>query len=67
MTTRIIDAGSYSVHIGAGLRNEFAALIASAAPAHKFAVVTDDNVGPHYASALIDGLGAHGTVSRRKL
>ncbi|MDB4915593.1 MAG: 3-dehydroquinate synthase [Gemmatimonadetes bacterium] len=63
MGVRSINAGGYAVHIGAGLRHEFAARIAASAPAHTYAVITDDNVGPHYAAPLIDALGAHGTVS----
>lgn len=63
MTTRIIDAGGYSVHIGAGLRKDFASHIVAVAPAHRFAVITDDNVGPLYAAALVTALEAHGAVS----
>jgi len=54
--TRVVDAGSYRVVIGAGLRREFASRVAEVAPAHRYAVVTDSNVGPHYASALVASL-----------
>ena len=63
MTTRTIDAGGYAVHIGAGLRREFAAHITSVAPAHAYAVVTDDNVGPRYAAELVAALARHARVS----
>jgi 3-dehydroquinate synthase len=60
---RTINAGSYSVRIAPRLRNEFAAEIVAVAPAHRFAVVTDVHVGPHYADALVAALSAHGRVS----
>jgi 3-dehydroquinate synthase len=63
MTIRSIGAGGYTVHVGAGLRADFAARIARVAPAHAYAVVTDDNVGPLYAAALAAALEAHGRVS----
>src|SRR5829696_4536922 len=62
-TTRVVDAGGYRVTIGAGLRHELAALVAGAAPAHHFAVVTDDRVGPHYAAPLAAGLARHGRAT----
>ena len=58
--THVIDAGGYRVTIGAGLRREFGALVASAAPAHHYAVVSDDAVAPHYAEALVALLARHG-------
>jgi 3-dehydroquinate synthase len=58
-----VDAGTYRVVIGAGLRHEFAPLIANAAPAHHFAVVSDDQVAPHYAAELVDALAAQGRSS----
>jgi 3-dehydroquinate synthase len=60
---RTIDAGAYMVHIASGLREQFAMQIVAAAPAHRFAVVTDANVGPLYAAALVEALQAHGRVS----
>ena len=62
-TVRTIDAGSYAVRIAPGLRHDFAAEIVAVAPAHRFAVVTDVHVGPHYADALVASLAAHGRVS----
>lgn len=60
---RTVDAGSYVVHMEPGLRHRFAALIASVAAAHRFAIVTDGHVGPLYADALVASLAAHGRVS----
>ena len=60
---RTVDAGSYTVHMEPGLRHRFAALIASVAAAHRFAIVTDEHVGPHYADALLAALATHGRVS----
>ena len=58
-----LDAGSYVVRIGAGLRGRVAEEIVAAAPAHRYAVVTDVNVQPLYADALLADLSEHGGVS----
>jgi 3-dehydroquinate synthase len=60
---RAVDAGSYRVTIAAGLRHAFASRIVEAAPAHRYAIVSDDNVAPHYADALAEALGKHGRTS----
>jgi 3-dehydroquinate synthase len=60
---RVVDAGSYRVSIGAGLRREFATLIAQVAPAHHYAVVSDSEVAPLYADALVAALGRTGAAS----
>ena len=65
--TRVVDAGDYRVTIGAGLRHEFAALVAAAAPAHHYAVVTDDDVAPHYADAIVAGLARHGRATAHRM
>lgn len=61
--SRTIDAGPYEVRIAAGLRSEFAAIIAAVAPAHCYAVITDDQVGPLHADALVRALAGHGRAS----
>ncbi|MFL5608118.1 MAG: 3-dehydroquinate synthase [Gemmatimonadaceae bacterium] len=61
--TRAVDAGSYRVIIGAGLRRAFASWIVDAAPAHRFAVVSDADVAPLYADALVSDLGRHARTS----
>jgi 3-dehydroquinate synthase len=58
--SRTIDAGPYEVRISAGLRSEFASIIATVAPAHCYAVITDDRVGPLHAGPLMDALASHG-------
>jgi 3-dehydroquinate synthase len=65
--SRVVDAGDYHVTIGAGLRHDFAALIAEAAPAHHFAIVSDDEVAPHYGAPLAAGLGRHGRASVHRM
>lgn len=61
--SRVVDAGSYRVLIGADLRHEFARHIAEVARAHRYAVITDGNVAPHYASALVKALAPLGGTS----
>jgi 3-dehydroquinate synthase len=61
--SRVVDAGSYRVVIGAGLRQEFVSRIASVARAHRYAVISDGNVAPHYAGALVESLAALGGTS----
>ena len=65
--TRVVDAGDYRVIIGAGLRHEFAALITDTASAHHYAVVSDGDVAPHYAAALVTDLGRHGRTSEHRM
>lgn len=60
---RSVDAGSYLVRIAAGLRDQFASQIVAAAPAYRYAVISDVNVAPHYADALVESLRAHGRAS----
>jgi 3-dehydroquinate synthase len=60
---REIDAGSYRVTVAAGLRHRFARAIADAAPAHHYAIVSDDAVAPLYAEPLVLALAAHAPVS----
>src|SRR5690348_9653283 len=61
--SRVVDAGSYRVLIGAGLRHELARHVAEVARAHRYAVVTDSNVAPHYADPLVQSLAALGSTS----
>jgi 3-dehydroquinate synthase len=59
----VIDAGDYRVTIGRGLRAQFGTSIARAAPAHAYAVVTDSNVAPLYADALVRDLDEESRAS----
>jgi len=61
--SRVVDAGSYRVLIGAGLRHDFASQIASVARAHRYAVVSDSNVAPRYANALVESLAPRGATT----
>jgi 3-dehydroquinate synthase len=61
--SRVVDAGSYRVVIGAGLRHEFAGRIGETARAHRYAVISDSNVAPHYAGALVQSLAPLGETS----
>jgi len=63
MSAREIDAGTYKVVVAAGLRHEYARHIVEAAPAHHYAIVSDADVGPHYAEPLVLALAAHAPVS----
>jgi 3-dehydroquinate synthase len=65
--TRVVDAGDYRVTVGAGLRHDFAALVAECAPAHHYAVLTDDDVGPHYAGALVADLRRFGRATEHRM
>ena len=60
---RTVDAESYVVHIGAGLRHRFAEEIVRVAPAHRFAIISDEHVAPLYAAALEDALSRHGRAT----
>ena len=61
--SRVVDAGGYRVTIGAGLRHDFGTLVAEAAPAHHFAIVSDDEVAPLYAASLAPQLARHGRAT----
>ena len=65
--TRVVDAGDYRVTIGAGLRHDFGVLVAAAAPAHHYAVLTDDDVAPHYADAVAASLARHGRATVHRM
>jgi 3-dehydroquinate synthase len=64
---RVVDAGTYRVTIAAGLRQELGGLVAAAAPAHHYAIITDDDVAPHYAPAAHAELARHGRVSVHRM
>src|SRR5258708_21510210 len=58
-----IDAGGYTVHVGAGLRDDLAPLIAETAPAHHYAVITDANIAARWAEPLVAALARFGRTS----
>jgi 3-dehydroquinate synthase len=64
---RVVDAGTYRVTIGAGLRHELGGLVAAAAPAHHYAVISDDDVASHYAPAALAELTRHGRATLHRM
>ena len=56
MTT--IDILDYPIVIGAGTLTELFSLVREHARAHRFAVITDEHVAPHYLAAVCNALGA---------
>ena len=55
---RELRLAGYRVTIAAGARARVADVVAGSAPAHRYAVITDDTVGPLYAVAITRALGA---------
>ena len=52
-----INVGSYDVHVGAGLLDRAGEIIRAAAPAHRYVIISDENVHPLYAQQLRDAIG----------
>jgi 3-dehydroquinate synthase len=52
-----VPVGSYEVHVGAGLLDGAAEIIRTAAPAHRYAIISDANVAPLYAARVREALG----------
>jgi 3-dehydroquinate synthase len=48
----------YHVIVAAGALDAIGDAVRAAAPAHRYAIVTDANVGPHYAARVRSALGA---------
>ncbi|MDQ2765536.1 MAG: 3-dehydroquinate synthase, partial [Gemmatimonadota bacterium] len=55
---RAITVDSYDAHVGNGLLERAGEIIRTAAPAHRYAIISDDNVAPLYAPRLRASLGA---------
>ena len=53
----VVSAGDYEVTVAPGILRRAGAIIAAAAPAHRYAVVSDSNVAPLYAHGLLAQLG----------
>lgn len=60
---RVVDAGDYRVTIAAGLRHDFGKHVAAAAPAHHYAIISDDEVAAHYAGDVVAQLARRGQSS----
>jgi 3-dehydroquinate synthase len=57
-TTRDIALPTYRVTVGAGILSRIGEIVQATAPAHRFAIITDSNVGPRYAASVSSSLGA---------
>lgn len=55
-----LPAGEYPVHIGRGLGSRIPELLRAHAPAHRYALITDANVGPLHAEPVAERLRAAG-------
>jgi 3-dehydroquinate synthase len=60
--TRSVALPTYSVTIGSGALDRAGDIVRSVAPAHRYAVITDTNVGPTYAPRVTNALGATSAV-----
>lgn len=62
----LIDALSYPIVVESGSLGRLASLVKTHAPAHRYALITDENVAPYYLarahSALVDASGADRVV-----
>jgi 3-dehydroquinate synthase len=56
--TRDIPLPTYHVTVGAGIISKIGEVVQAVAPAHRYAVITDTNVGPRYAARISSSLGA---------
>lgn len=54
---RELHVPGYTVTIGSGALARAGTVVTGAAPAHRYAVITDENVGPLYALAVARALG----------
>jgi 3-dehydroquinate synthase len=54
--TREVALPSYRVVIGSGVAARLGEIVRGAAPAHRYAIITDSNVGPKHAAAVRDAL-----------
>ena len=52
-----ITVDSYKAHVGNGLLERAGEIIRAVAPAHRYAIISDDNVAPLYAPRLRASLG----------
>jgi len=52
-----IHAGQYGITVAPGALSDAGAIATSAAPAHRYAIISDANVAPHYARRLLEQFG----------
>jgi len=60
-TSRTISLGRYDVLVAPGAIGSIAEVVADVAPAHRYAIITDDNVRPRYADRVAESLGRERT------
>ncbi len=58
----VVPAGSYDITIANGALGTAGSTVRRAAPAHRYALVTDSNVGPLYAEAVRTQFGADAVI-----
>ncbi|MGH7632605.1 MAG: 3-dehydroquinate synthase, partial [Gemmatimonadaceae bacterium] len=49
---------TYDVHVAAGLLDDAGEIVRAAAPAHRYAIISDEHVAPLYASRVRESVGA---------
>jgi 3-dehydroquinate synthase len=54
-----VELLGYRVSVGSGLLHQVGALVTKAAPAHRYALITDSVVGPLYADTIMGAMSAH--------
>ena len=57
--TRSIQLDGYVARIAAGLLDDSGVIIRQESPAHRYAIITDDVVGPLYAPRIAAAIGSH--------
>lgn len=62
MTRREIALPTYRVTVEAGALDRVGEIVREAAPAHRYAIITDSNVGPRYAIRVSNRFGAAETM-----
>ena len=59
-TVAFLNAGDYQVTIAPGLLDRVGEIAMAEAAAHRYAIISDSNVAPHYASRVMSGLERSG-------
>jgi 3-dehydroquinate synthase len=60
--TRRIALPTYDVTVAAGILGRLGDIVRDAAPAHRYAIITDSNVGVAYGPRALEALGAEGAA-----
>lgn len=55
-----VELATYRARVAPGLLDRVGAVARERAPAHRFAIITDDQVGPYYAGRVAASFGASG-------